>query len=233
MNVIIPQGGPSAKNRKYPVLYLLHGHSDDHTIWMRRTSIERYVEGMGLAVVMPAVNRSFYTDMKYGYKYWTFISEELPAIVRSLFPISDKREDNFAAGLSMGGYGAMKLVLNNPKKYAAAASLSGALDIAGHVEANGFTDIEIIFGENAKVRGTKNDLMYLVEKVAASNGPKPKLYSCCGTEDFLYQDNLKFRDLCRSLPLDYTYEEEPGSHEWGYWDMKIQSILKWLPLKKD
>lgn len=93
---------------KHPTLYLLHGLSDDHTIWLRRTSIERYVASMGLAVVMPAVHRSFYTDMDKGYRYWTFISEELPALARSFFPLSDKREDNFAAGLSMGGYGAFK-----------------------------------------------------------------------------------------------------------------------------
>lgn len=232
LNAIIPQSSPAVKNRKYPVLYLLHGLSDDHTIWMRRTAIERHVEGMGLAVIMPSVNRSFYADMKYGYKYWTFISEELPAFVQSIFPISDKREDTFATGLSMGGYGAMKLALNYPEKFAAAASLSGALDNVYSVDNKQFPDYEIIFGENAKIKGTNCDLFYLAEKVAASKEPKPMLFQCCGTEDFLYEDNIRFRDFCRKLPLEYTYEEEPGDHNWGYWDMKIQSVLKWLPLKK-
>lgn len=230
MNVIIPQGSPAVNKRRYPVLYLLHGLPDDHTIWMRRTSIERYVEGMGLAVIMPAANRSFYTDMVYGNKYWTFISEELPAIVQSLFPISDRREDTFAAGLSMGGYGAMKLALNHPERYAAAASLSGALDIVKHMEKATFPDVKLIYGSKPNLKGTNNDLFYLAEKVASSDGSKPKLFQCTGTEDYMYDENIRFRDFCRKLPLDHTYEEEPGDHNWGYWDMKIQSVLKWLPL---
>jgi putative tributyrin esterase len=91
------------KRDKYPTLFLLHGFSDDHTIWQRRTSIERYAMPLGLAVVMPAVNRSFYTDMVSGYDYWSFISEEVPTVARSFFPLSDLREDNFVAGNSMGG----------------------------------------------------------------------------------------------------------------------------------
>lgn len=134
--VVLPQpSGPlqwasAPPARRYPVLWLLHGLSDDHTIWQRRTSIERYVDPMGLAVVMPGVHRSWYTDMAAGNRYWTFVSEELPGIMRSLFPISERRDDNFVAGLSMGGYGAFKLALRHPERFAAAASLSGALSIA-------------------------------------------------------------------------------------------------------
>ena len=136
MNVILPQKVNMqigmkgvAGEGKHPTLFLLHGLSDDHTIWMRRTSIERYVAPLGLAVVMPNVHRSFYTDMAMGGKYWTFVSEELPRVARSLFHLSDKREDNFVAGLSMGGYGAMKMGLRKPEMFAAAASLSGVMDI--------------------------------------------------------------------------------------------------------
>src|SRR5438874_3796642 len=92
---------------KFAVLYLLHGLSDDHTIWMRRTSIERYAAVKNLAVVMPAAARSFYQDMASGPRYWTYLSEELPALMQSFFPISNARERTFAAGLSMGGYGAL------------------------------------------------------------------------------------------------------------------------------
>src|SRR6478609_11942097 len=114
-----------------PVLYLLHGLSDDDTIWLRRTSIERYVAELGLAVVMPQVHRSFYTDEAYGGRYWTFLSEELPALVSSFFRVSERREDTFVAGLSMGGYGALKWALREPARFAAAASMSGAVDVAG------------------------------------------------------------------------------------------------------
>lgn len=245
MYVILPQAtssqiGMEGKSfgGKHPTLYLLHGLSDDHTIWLRRTSIERYVSTMGLAVVMPAVNRSFYTDMAHGLKYWTFISEELPAIARTFFPLSYAREDNFVAGLSMGGYGAFKLALKYPDRFAAAASLSGAMDISRlepdpkDLESGVWkgSEYDNIFGD-VSVRGSDNDLFHLVEKIASSDGPKPKLYQCCGTEDFLYNDNIRFKNLCKTLPLDYTYEEEPGIHEWGYWDKKIQNVLEWLPLK--
>ncbi len=240
MTVILPQGTCNqtglkgmAKQKKHPVLYLLHGMSDDHTIWLRRTSIERYVSGMGLAVVMPAVHRSFYTDMACGPKYWTFISGELPKIVQSFFPISDKRQDTFAAGLSMGGYGAFKLALSQPERFAAAASLSGALDVAALYERWGepkTQERDAIFGR--KFNDTENDLLHLSAKLAKSDKPKPRLFQCCGTEDFLYGDNLKFRDHLEKLgAFKLHYEESPGTHEWGYWDASIQKVLKWLPMK--
>jgi len=112
-----------------PCLYLLHGLSDDHTIWQRRTSIERYAAAKGIAVVMPCVNRSFYADMAYGPNYWTYVSEELPKIIHSMFKISKDPKRTFVAGLSMGGYGAMKMALRNPEKFAAAASLSGSMEL--------------------------------------------------------------------------------------------------------
>ncbi len=231
MNVVLPQV-PGLKEKKLPVLYLLHGLSDDHTAWLRRTSIERYAELWKLAVVMPAVNRSFYTDMKHGYKYETFISKELPELAQSFFPVSDKREDTFVAGLSMGGYGALKLALGNPDRYAAAASLSGAVDIAGVPLTEGIVEFDLIFEDKHKLKGSKDDLFYLAEKAAASEGKKPRIYQCCGTEDFLYEDNVRFRDFISKLSFDYTYEEERGMHEWGYWDKKIQKVLRWLPIKK-
>lgn len=229
MNVIIPQG---EKRRPLKTLYLLHGLSDDHTTWCRRTSIERYAEEYGIAVVMPAVNRSFYADMAHGAKYWTFVSEELPRLARSFFPLSERREDNFAAGLSMGGYGAFKLGLSHPDRYAAVASLSGAVDV-NRLVAEGFGgDTRNIVGDPASVPGSSIDLFALAERVAGRPGA-PLLYQCCGTEDFLYEDNVRFREHCRGLGLPLTYEEEPGTHEWGYWDLKIRRVLSWLPLQAD
>ncbi len=241
MYVILPQPTRSqigmtgaAGAGKHPVLFLLHGLSDDHTIWLRRTSIERYVAPLGLAVVMPAVDRSFYTDMACGGRdYWSFISEELPALCRQFFPISDRREDTFAAGLSMGGYGAFKLALNHPGRFAAAGSLSGALDLPTTWERddlNIHAELVNTFGPKEQLRGSANDLFPAATRLAAAADPKPRLYQWCGTEDFLYQDNLAFRDHARKLNLDLTYEEEPGTHDWGCWDRKIQRFLEWLPL---
>lgn len=239
MHVILPQAtfsqiGVDTKQSKglHKTLYLLHGLSDDDSIWLRRTSIERYASAYGIAVVMPNVHRSFYTDMAEGSAYFKFISEELPAIARSFFPLSAAREDNFVAGLSMGGYGAMKLALTLPENYAAAASLSGAMDMTDQLERmedNPFsTELRRIFG--TQIKDTENDLMWLLQKCDQQSGPKPKLFQCCGTEDFLYEDNLRFRSAAEQTNLDFTYTEGPGEHEWGYWDARIQDVLNWLPL---
>ena len=239
VNVILPQPPVGARGfeRKLPVLWLLHGLSDDHTIWVRRTSIERYVEGRGLAVVMPGVDRSFYADMVRGNRYWTYISEELPILMRAYFPLSARREDNFAAGLSMGGYGAFKLALSHPTRFAAAASLSGALQqFSGNPPPDApkewLAELENMFGDLSRFPGSRNDVYALAEKVARSSGPRPKLYSVCGTEDFLYRVNLAFKAHAERIGLPLTYEEAPGEHEWGFWDHYIQRVLDWLPLQQ-
>ncbi|MCM3128257.1 alpha/beta hydrolase [Paenibacillus provencensis] len=243
MHVILPQQtfsqiGVDTKqgHGPYPTLYLLHGLSDDDSIWLRRTSIERYASAMGIAVVMPNGYRSFYTDMAEGSKYYTYITEEVPKLARSFFPLSSAREDNFVAGLSMGGYGAMKIALSRPEEYAAAASLSGAVDMAAHYdklkvhEEARSVEFKRIFGD--KIEGTENDLLHLLKECDQQPGPKPKLFQCCGTEDFLYEDNLSFRSAAEQTRLDFTYTEGPGEHEWGYWDARIQDVLNWLPLQK-
>jgi putative tributyrin esterase len=242
INVILPQrrstDPPEAYRPPFRVLYLLHGYSDDHTAWQRWSNIEGYVEGLNLAVIMPAVQNSFYTDMTHGGKFLTFLTEELPATVHDLFPLSTERADTFVAGLSMGGYGAFKLALTRPDLYAAAASLSGALDICqvvkGHDDPNDHVWLETmrnIFGDLDKVPGSEHDLFTLAQKVSKS-AARPRLFQYCGTDDFLYADNLRFRDHIRPLGFDYTYEETPGDHSWKYWDMEIQKVLAWLPLQK-
>lgn len=241
MYLLVPQRPPEEIGKqpgRYPVLTLLHGHTDDHTAWLRWTSIERYAEKYNLALVLPAAGNSFYTDMVHGEKYFTFLTEELPALTRDLFPLSAERGENFVAGLSMGGYGAFKLALSCPDKYAAAASLSGALDMRAAVKehddpgnAAWLEKMRDIFGDLDQFPGSPHDLFAVAEKAARSE-VRPRLYQYCGTEDFLYADNVRFRDFVRPLGFDYTYEETPGDHTWGYWDAAIQRVLAWLPLAK-
>ncbi len=243
-HIVIPQPtiqqvgmtGGKAKAR-YPTLYLLHGLSDDHTIWTRRTSIERYAAAKNLAVVMPAVGRSFYQDMVNGAKYWNFVSEELPALCQSYFPLSAAREDNFAAGLSMGGYGALRLGLGRPNQFAAAASLSGALDLQRRLREAGKAGSRVsraewvgIFGPELQVP-VESDLWLLAQKLGAAPGPKPALYLSCGTEDPLLEDTRSFQRQLKAANLTAAYQEGPGDHEWGYWDAQIRRVLDWLPLR--
>ena len=213
-----------------PVLYLLHGLSDDDTTWLRRTSIERYAAALGLAVVMPQVHRSFYTDQAYGGRYWTFLSEELPQLVGSLFRVSDRREDTFVAGLSMGGYGAVKWALRQPERFAAAASLSGAVDVARLASGRRPEDprmFDRIF-DRREVAGTPDDLFWLLPR--ADVAALPSLYLCCGTEDVLIDDNRALAETCAAAGVPLSTSFGPGEHDWAYWDTRIQEVLAWLPL---
>lgn len=238
LSVVLPQVGlydgerqRMIRERGFPVLYLLHGLSDDHSVWLRHTSIERYAMEYGIAVVMPDAGRSFYADMKYGLSYYTYISYEIPHIIRTMLPISSVREDNYIAGLSMGGYGAFMIALRNPDQYAAAASLSGTLDLTP-----GFSFPEEGYQKMAKqIFGSKLDyirsdynLLRLVKKQCMSGEELPRFYQCCGTEDFVYCVNRRFRAAALKYGLDLTHEEGPGAHEWSYWDSNLRRILTWM-----
>lgn len=233
MDVLLPEGPCPYPDGKWPTLYLLHGLSDDHTIWQRRTSIERYVADKGLAVVMPAVHRSFYTDMKHGGKYWTFISEEVPAVCERMFPLSKARKDRFAAGLSMGGYGALKLGLRCPERFAAVASLSGAVDMMGLHRPDARDEDPLyrdVFGTAEEARANGDDLVAVARELIDSGKEIPRIYMACGTEDFLYENNRGFIKAFGE-PLGITYEEAPGAHTWDFWDRYIQRVLEWLPME--
>lgn len=232
--VILPQasqeaGVPaaSAVPDRLPVLYLLHGLSQDDASWTRFTALERYVAHRPLAVVMPAVHRSYYANQAVGYRYFEHLADELPAIMRGFFPLSDRREDTFVAGLSMGGYGAMKLALRRPERFAAAASLSGGLDVAARPNLHA-DEWRRTFGSPQAAAEASEDLMSLV--AAADPATLPRLRAWCGTEDFLLEESRTFRDACARAGVSLDYSESPGAHDWDAWDEQIQPLLDWLPL---
>ncbi|MDB4866543.1 MAG: esterase family protein [Cohnella sp.] len=223
----------------YPVLYLLHGGSDNHTNWQRNTSIERYVSDKGIAVVMPAVQYSFYSDQKCGFRYFTYLSEELPQIVQEFFPISGKREDTFAAGLSMGGYGAFKLGICCPDRFAAVASLSGSLNQRSRITGEAGVNTVMLqmarytFGSLEEYDQSANDLDHMLEQQLASGVRLPKFYQACGTHDFNYKMNKAFHERFKDrVDLRYAEVSERG-HEWSFWDEYIQRVLEWMPIRPD
>ena len=233
--VILPQKSASgeigvksgaSKDGKYKCLYLLHGLSDDHTIWARRTSIERYAQEYGIAVVMPCGARSFYTNMKYGGAYYDYIAKEVPRIVREFFNVSAEREDNAIAGLSMGGYGALKIGMRESDSYFAAAGLSSVADIKAFMGIDRYAEVALpIFGESAVIPDSE-DLFFLAGELEKKS-IKPKLYMGVGKQDFLYEHNQKLKSRLESLDLDYTYRESDGIHSWVFWDEYIQYVLAW------
>ncbi|MFC4770717.1 alpha/beta hydrolase [Enterococcus hermanniensis] len=239
MNVILPQTTHKKIGTEtvgitddIPVLYLLHGMGGNHSVWERRTSIERYVAEYQMAVVMPSTDLAFYTDTTYDMNYWTFVAEELPELVHELFPqITQKREKTFAAGLSMGGYGALKLGLAKSENFAAVASLSGAVvlaDIKSLLLVRNEAYWQGIFGPLDQLQGSENDPLYLLEELVKSGKETPRFFLACGTEDDLYPASQYMAHKLEQNKLDVTFEEGPGKHDWIFWDAWIQRVLEWL-----
>lgn len=239
-NVLLPNPADiGGRTKETKTLLLLHGYSDDHTAWLRKSLIEVYAREYNLAVVMPNAQNSFYTNMAFGQKFFDHIAIEIPEFVQSVFQLSAKREDNFVAGLSMGGYGAFKIGLNFPERFSAAASLSGVVDIQfvfdqniNATENRFYSPFTLAYGLAPTVKDTDSDIPALLKKVSASK-MKPRLFQCCGTEDHLYENNLRVRDIAKGLDLDFTYEDGPGDHVWQYWDVNIKRVLEWLRIEKN
>lgn len=217
-----------------PVVYLLHGAYGNHSSWTRFSCIERYCQAHCVVGVMASAHNSFYQDMPHGDKYLTFFTEELPAYITSLFPVSKRREDTYVAGFSMGGYGAWFLALRRPDLYSKAAAMSGALDIAASYEQGkaGSMDSPFpwkeAFADPEHLRGSDCDLLALYKKDKA-NGLVPKLYHACGRQDFLFAMNEQAdADFRAAGADDLVYRVGEGMHNWDYWDKQIQDVLDWL-----
>ena len=234
LNLILPddltRGGKPLEERK--VLYLLHGLSDDASAWQRYTNIEILARAHGLVVVMPTAGRSFYADMANGQAYFSYITEELPAWLAATFRISSARENTFVAGLSMGGYGAFKAAFLRPDLYAAACSLSGVLALniffapPDKVENPALMhEFDMIFGGLEGLSGSMHDPMTWLKNAASASAPLPRLYAACGLEDDLLPLNRLFVHTAAQLGVPLHYQEEPGGHEWIYWQKQIEKFI--------
>lgn len=245
-NAIIPvdKFGPQAENaeqKPLKTLYLLHGIFGNYTDWVNGTRIQAWAEANDLAVIMPSGENRFYLDdEKSGELYGEFIGKELVEFTRKLFSLSDKREDTFIAGLSMGGYGAIRNGLKYAENFGCVIGLSAALVHDTWKDADNSAPIftfrrnyyEAIFGEYDKVKGSDKDPKALLLKLKEEGRPIPKMYLCCGTEDGLVTANRDFRDFLNENGVDLTYVEGPGKHDWVFWDTYIKKVLDWLPLNR-
>lgn len=217
----------------YKTLWLLHGAAGNNTVWPRFSNIEQYANQYKIAVVMPSVNNSWYTDTAYNVNYFTFVTEELPNVCREHFKgMSDQREDNLVAGLSMGGYGALKIALTYPERYFGCASLSGALDITRKERPYDLSLWKSNFGfelnSALELEGTKHDIFHLAKQNCTENKDFPKIFMWCGTEDSLLKTNRDYHCLLTDLKIDHEYRESEGDHSWKWWDMHIKPALDFL-----
>lgn len=218
--------------RDIPVLYLLHGMGGRDTTWLRLTALERLVRKTNLIVVMPDTHNGWYVNTQYGYPYFDAIAVELPQILKRFFPnMSDKREKNFIAGLSMGGYGAFRLALES-QRFSHAASLSGALSFQG------LESVQEELGNSAYWSGTFGDIKdwespenpHSILNLAQKSDKKTKLYAWCGRQDFLFEANQFVAKELKKLGYDLDYRISDGKHEWYYWDKQLEQVLAWLPI---
>jgi putative tributyrin esterase len=212
--VILPQApGP------YHVLFQLHGLSDDETAWTRWTNIERHVFGLPLIVVMPDGGRGFYCDAEEGFAYGTAIGKELPELIDQWLPTKPGWANG---GLSMGGYGCMRLALTYSERFISAASHSGALGFGRFVHRNDpefGKEMVRIYGQDPL--GGPNDLFALIEKA----DPRPSIYVDCGEDDFLIESNRDFNRFLVEKEIEHSYTEYPGDHNWAYWEEHFPKAL--------
>lgn len=220
------------KGKKYKSLYVLHGGSDGCSTYYRNTNIERYANDNGFVAVMPEVKNSFYCNMKYGQKYFDYISKELPHVMEAVFPLSGKSEDRYVVGNSMGSHGTMKWVLNCPGFFNSAAGMSGVGDVEemGFFQGRAVGPVPDAFGTVKDYRGSMNDLKNLAKDLVGSGKRIPRLFSCCGTEDPYYEGTILYKKYCDEIGLPLTYETGPGGHTWEFWDLWLVRIINWMGL---
>lgn len=245
LTVLLPERRhqPRKKERKdFPVLYALHGHGQDHTNWQRDGFLEHLLKERDAIVVMPDAARSFYTDGVHGYDYFTYLTEELPIIVHNYFPASGRREDTFIAGISMGGYGALKAAFLRPDLYAAVAALSPAADPYASMDntPQGMfsckdlrENIENLFGSAERYYASADYLPNAFGALVKSGKPVPRIYQCCGKQDFLYGGNLELRDRFRAAGVDAVFEDGEGMHTWDYWNRVMPNVLRHFGLLEE
>ncbi len=260
IDVILPERRDGMSDEKLslcdlPVMYLLHGTSDNHSAWQRQSSIERYAMKKGIAVVMPTTHIGAYTNQACGaMRYYDYVSQELPTICETFFPVTKNSEKRYIAGLSMGGYGALKIGLRNPMFYSHIIALSAGCDRLNMLpksahEFGSITELSAAedklpkqdytramhffanFGSVEKYKASyENNLFLIAEKIAEEGINAPKIFMSCGESDELaLAGNRAFTSHMRNMNIPHLYDEHPGAHEWNFWDTHIKRAIEWLP----
>lgn len=248
LTVILPTdkmampGQPGIKRTEpFKTLYLLHGIVGSHGDWLYGTRIQRWAEERNLAVVMPSGDNYMYLDNPVD-KYGEYIGQELVEFTRSSFPLSCKREDTFIGGLSMGGFGALRNGLKYHETFGAIVALSAALvvdealliPLENPVFPSDREDYRHwVYGKDLE-QALKSDVnpTWLIQDLASKGVSIPAIYIAIGNDDFLLERNQKFHALLNQLGVEHTYVQDPGAHEWDFWDSHIKSALDWLPLEE-
>ncbi len=241
-NVVLPVGydQPAARATRYPVLYLLHGLTGHYDNWTTKTRISDYASTYDVIIVSPEGNDGWYTDsqMAPAEKYETYIVKELIPDVDRRFRTVSTREGRAIAGLSMGGYGALKFGVKYPGIFAVVGSMSGAPSVAAwtRAELKSFEfiwrSLHPVFGDEGSATRMANDVPRLYRELTTDQiAALPYVYVDCGTEDHLLAANRSFVEVLVTKKIPHEYHQVPGGHSWEYWDARVQEVLK-VAMKK-
>jgi S-formylglutathione hydrolase FrmB len=236
-DVVLPPGYDNAGQREnYPVLYLLHGLGGQHDNWITKTRLLSYATQYRMIVVTPEGNDGWYTDSATiaSDKYETYVLQELIPDVERRFRTIKSRQGRAIAGLSMGGYGALKFGLKHPETFIFAGSMSGAFDPAARNETNpgfawGFLRPSIlkVFGPEGSPVRTSNNLHQLFRDLPTDRiSSLPYLYFDCGTEDGFLPTNRELATILLERKIPHEYRQLSGTHGWDYWDQQVQEVLR-------
>lgn len=225
---------PAAPEQRYrfapfKTLYALHGAWDDASQWVEQTSILRMAQDKRIAVVMPSVGNSFYADTLYGMDYEAFFEHEVIGFARGIFPLSDKREDNYIIGTSMGGYGALKASIRTGM-FSKAILMSAVVDISASarlLRTFGINTDQTV-GKWKELKGSKRDIITMLDELDGDYSNLPEIYMICGTEDYIYQTNKNCAAEFEKRGIRFTFKEYPGLHEWAFWDAHLKEAVDWL-----
>lgn len=232
LSVSLPQDNEKNNTEHYPLrtLILLHGLHGDHTGWFRKTSVERYAQSHNLAIICPDGNNAMYADTTYGADYFKYITAELPDIAAKMFGLPTDREHLYIAGLSMGGYGALKAALGCPERFSKCAAFSSGA-MLGHPKMEAFADgneklaAMVIGAFGSEIRyENPNNIYYLAD--ICDKAALPDFLITCGKQDYLYQENVAFRDHLKELGIPFTWKEWEGVHDWKFWDESVKLALE-------
>ena len=244
ITIVVPDKYEEGK--EYKAAYLLHGLGGGSGNWGDHTMLTLYARDYDTIFIMPEAARSFYTDMKYGQKFFTYVAEELPMICKTVFHISAKRQDTAVIGASMGGYGALKCALSKPEQYGYCAAFSSAcLYLKEYLDEyrpkEKWDEVRAAFGDQMvmdflAIHGEElewkpeHEILCLADR-AEKEKEKPRIYMACGYKDYLREFNVRFAKEMKNRDFDFTFEEWEGQHDWYFFNQALEKALKYKDLQ--
>ena len=217
-------------------VYLLHGYSGCDTDWFTNAPLGEIANRFNVNFFLPNGDNNFYIDQpQTGCKYATYVGKEFVEYTRKTFGLSDKREDTYIGGLSMGGFGALHTAFAFPETFGKVMALSSALIQNGLPffkpdMDSGMANYEYytwVFGDLQNAAKTDINPEVLVRNLKETGAQIPDIFMACGTEDFLYRPNCDFKAFLDSIEVPATYVTAPGVHDFEFWRTHLVTGLTW------